>query len=496
MISSFSLTAPCFMHFLLRKFPLLAFFLVFTLSGTCRVAGEEERPPVALKADVQATAGSDVLVHWQGYNRPGDFLVIVAPEATVEDYRLKSPITENPVKVRAPRETGVFQIRYVTDDHAILGTRALRLSAAEVDLYLPNRIPLGQLIEITWYGPDEPGDFLAIAAKDAEPGSFVSTVKTSTGSPTLMRAPDRTGSFVLKYISAGDDKALGSIPMEILPPDVWLRAPLEALRGSDVMVDWEGPNDPGDRITIVPKDAPEGTVGPVEKTSRGSPARIRAPMTLGEHEIRYISGKGNITYSQVPIILLKEDVFLDVPARATRGSKVTVVWRGPDNFGDYVIIVPEGAPEGEVPERNTNLSRVSRGDSLLITAPMTLGTHEVRYVNGETHMVLGRAYVDLEDAPVTLRPPETVSTNEKFQIPFVGPGNAGDYITIKASNGRFTSYTSRASATDGSPVTIIAPSTAGDYEVQYINPQDNLILKKAPIKVVDPDSADTARRES
>ena len=74
-----------------------------------------------------------------------------------------------------------------------------------------------------------------------------------------------------------------------------------AAQGAEVLVSWTGPNNPGDYLTIVPKAAKDGAAIRFAYTSRGSPARIRAPKEAGACEIRYMSGQKNLVLARADI---------------------------------------------------------------------------------------------------------------------------------------------------------------------------------------------------
>jgi Ca-activated chloride channel family protein len=71
--------------------------------------------------------------------------------------------------------------------------------------------------------------------------------------------------------------------------------PEEVVAGQNVKIFWEGPDNPRDYLTIVPKNAPEGTSGNLARTRKGSPADVKAPAEPGLAEIRYVSGQKDKT---------------------------------------------------------------------------------------------------------------------------------------------------------------------------------------------------------
>jgi Ca-activated chloride channel family protein len=63
-----------------------------------------------------------------------------------------------------------------------------------------------------------------------------------------------------------------------------------------------------------------------------------------------------------------------------------VSWEGPDNEGDYITVVSVGAPDDDYGD----YSYTSRGNPAELTAPETPGSYELRYITGQSGLVLAR----------------------------------------------------------------------------------------------------------
>lgn len=86
--------------------------------------------------------------------------------------------------------------------------------------------------------------------------------------------------------------------------------------------------------------------------------------------------------------------------------------------------------------------------------------------------------------PASLTGPAEVAAGASFEVAWTGPNAQGDYITIVAKGAtRWTNepyfYTSAAN-----PGKLAAPTTAGDYELWYVNGPDDTILARNPITVL------------
>jgi hypothetical protein len=60
-----------------------------------------------------------------------------------------------------------------------------------------------------------------------------------------------------------------------------LEAPKRVAAGSSFQVDWQGPDNKGGYITVVPTDTPEGEYGNYAHTASSSPLDLRAPDAPG-----------------------------------------------------------------------------------------------------------------------------------------------------------------------------------------------------------------------
>jgi Ca-activated chloride channel family protein len=77
-----------------------------------------------------------------------------------------------------------------------------------------------------------------------------------------------------------------------------------------------------------------------------------------------------------------------------------------------------------------------------------------------------------------------VQAGTEFEVTWTGPENEGDYITIVPAGADEGTYYNYFYTADGSPGTLIAPTTVGDHEVRYLNGVDNATVASAPIVIV------------
>ena len=255
---------------------------------------------VSLSAATEVIAGSNLSVTWTGPKNAGDFITIAPKEKPAGQYGNYTYVAKgSPLIVLVPIMAGDAELRYMTGQgNKVLARRPLTIVAAEVSLVAPAEAIAGSSLSVTWTGPGNDGDFIAIAAKGKPDGQYANYTYTKKGSPLAVLVPIMTGEAELRYMTGQGGKVLARRPFTITAAEISLSAPAEAAAGSAVSVTWTGPNNPGDFITVVPKGNPENQYGNYALTNKGSPLTVVAPKETGDAEVRYMSGQGNKVLSR------------------------------------------------------------------------------------------------------------------------------------------------------------------------------------------------------
>lgn len=339
-----------------------------------------------LSAPGEAIAGALVDVSWKGPGNMGDYVTIVVAGAPDDvDGRYAYTRDGETLRVGVPIEAGPSEIRYISGQgRKVLARRPITIVAPTVTLDAADEVVAGSRVAITWTGPDNQGDYVTIVPAGAADGSYKAYSNTSSGSPLLVTAPIDAGECEIRYISGQGAKVLARRQIKVVNKEVTLAAVEEAVAGAPVAITWTGPNNGGDYVTIVPVGAPEGSYKDYNTTSAGSPLLVKATIEPGECEIRYVTGQGAKTLARLPLRVVAAEIHLQAPASLPVGAPLLVEWTGPNNGGDYITIVPKGAPDGNYGSyANTN-----SGSPAKLVAPKEAGPCEVRYVNGAARKVL------------------------------------------------------------------------------------------------------------
>jgi len=240
-------------------------------------------------------AGGMLAVRWTGPNNQGDYVTVVkvgAEEGQFLNYAYTSG--GSPASFQAPDEPGNYELRYVSgQSNRTLARAAIAVTAASASVSGPASATAGQLISIAWKGPNNPGDYVAIAPAGADESQYGNYAYTSGGSPVSFQTPDEPGAYELRYFAGQTNRILARAPITVTVATASVTPPAAVGAGQRFSVSWKGPNNPGDYIAIAETGAEDGRYLNYAYTSGGSPAQIDAPEQPGNYEIRYYTGQTN-----------------------------------------------------------------------------------------------------------------------------------------------------------------------------------------------------------
>jgi hypothetical protein len=352
------------------------------------VEAAEMLTPATLTVPERVTAGAAFALEWTGPDNRGDYVTIVRREAPATAHDRYAETKKGPsLELTAPLEPGAHEVRYVTArSHTILGRAPIEVLPASVTLDAPAEVALGTQVSVAWTGPDNQGDYVTIVPKETPDGQYDNYTTTDAGSPLSVRVPAVAGEAELRYMSGEGRKVLGRRAIRILAADVSLSAPSEAIAGATIAVSWTGPNNPGDYVTVVSRETPDGQYGNYTTTDKGSPLQLLLPILVGGAELRYMTGQGNRVLGRREIQLVAAKITLSAPDEAAVDSDVQVTWTGPDHPGDYITVVAVATPDGQY----GNYTLTSEGSPLGVKAPSAPGDAELRYMTGQGNKVLAR----------------------------------------------------------------------------------------------------------
>lgn len=353
---------------------------------------------VTLEAPDQVAAGTTYEVRWSGEPGDNDELVLADPDSPEDDAGVWVRYVDarsDTIDAVAPLTAGEYELRYLSGEE-VVARRPLTVTESPATLrVLDEAVFAGTRFEVDWTGPDGPRDYVTVVPPDAPAGQFRDYAYTRNGSPLHLLAPSEPGTYELRYQSEDEpDVVVARAAVEVLPPKpITLEAPATVTQGSEVVINWTGPDAEQDYVTIAPAGTEPGTYLDYRYTTVGSPITLMAPFEPGEYEIRYstdrIDASGQV-FAAVPLTVEAAGVTLAPPAVIRAGSTFTVQVDGPARYADYITIVPAGAPDGEY----ANYAYVHEAGPIQLQAPDEAGAYEIRYQSDhDPSVVMGRVAV-------------------------------------------------------------------------------------------------------
>jgi hypothetical protein len=390
--------------------------LVVFLSFASHAAAQEQ---AALRAPASVPAGAPFEVEWTGPGAPQDFVSIDAPGAPDRTYGTYAyPSQGNPLKLRAPDEPGAYVLRYhLAGDYRVIGSAPLEVAQVSAKIEVAPSSAAGAPVSVKWTGPNHPQDFVSIDTAGAPDRTYGPYAYTQKGNPVEIHAPDAPGEYVVRYHTGSTYRVLGSAPLTLTGTTATIQVPASVPAGSTLTVQWTGPNQARDFLSIDPQGAPDTSYGPYAYADRAGPATIRVPDEPGEYSVRYHTASTYRVLGSAPLTVADVKATLDAPASAPAGTRVPVKWTGPNGVGDFVSIDdPKSDAKAYGPYGLT-----VRGNPVSIEAPKQTGAYVLRYHMGSSYRVL--ATRPLEIGPGAPARPGTLKLTSRAGTRAIGYRN-------------------------------------------------------------------------
>lgn len=376
----------------------------------------------------------------------------------------------------------VVRLRSICFTTLLLVSLSAALLAAEepqVTLTAPKEVDAGAEIAVKFSTAIGKLDFISIDKDGAPDREYGAYAYIKSGNPVKLRAPDQPGQYQLRYHREDTYAVAGSAPLTVKDVKATVEGPAQVDAGAAFEVKFSGPNAQLDFISIDKAGAADRDYGPYVYTKAGSPAKMRAPDAAGAYEVRYHLGQTYRVVASTPLTIGKTGATLDAPANIAAGKDVSVAWTGPNHEGDFISIDKVGAPEKDYGP----YAYTKAGSSVTIRVPEDPGDYVIRYHTGQTYAVVVDRPLKVDAVTATLTAPAKVVARSIFEVKWVGPDNAEDYIAVSATKDSAETHLNYAYTKRGSPARLEAPKEPGTYELRYLTGQRHLILARAAIEV-------------
>jgi hypothetical protein len=336
--------------------------------------------------------GGELLVTWTGPKQAADFISIDAPGAADTAYGPYVNATlGSPAKIRAPETAGDYVVRYhMANSYRVIGTAPVKVTDVAVTLTGPDHADAGAEVLIKWTGPGHAADFISIDPIGSDDRKYGNYAVATAGNPAKIKAPEEAGDYVVRYHLGGTYRVVGSAPLRVGGIEAALTAADSVAAGAALDVTWTGPGYEADFISIDAADAPDRTYGNYANIAKGGTVRIRAPDAAGDYRLRYHTGSSYKVLASRPLRVDAVSASLSAPAEVAAGRVLEIQWKGPDNDGDFITLVPVNSPDHKYGSSN---GYTRRGNPARLEAPRDVGDYELRYLTGQSYTTLAKAPV-------------------------------------------------------------------------------------------------------
>lgn len=350
--------------------------------------------------------------------------------------------------------------------------------ALAVSLSAPEQVNADSPLNIGLEGVNNPRDFITIVKPDESEGRY-NDYEYTQGDSVQLFAPVEPGDYEIRWLGAESPyPTLARQKLNVLPVSAQLQVPATAAIGTAISIQWQGPDNPRDFITLVPAGTREGQYREYVYASEGKSVSLTAPVEPGNYEIRYLTGRGNKTLGSAPIQITDSAASVQFASPARIGQTLSIQWTGPANPREFITVVKAGSRDGHY----AGYTYVDKGNPLDLLLPEVPGDYEIRYMTADSDRVLARAPLKIETVAASVDGPATAVARSLIQVKWSGPDNAQDYIAITPA-GKPASYIHYSYTARGNPVTIEVPKDPGDYDIHYLTANSAQSLAMAKLKV-------------
>jgi Ca-activated chloride channel family protein len=345
-----------------------------------------ERPSAGATASVKfwgAPSGRNWIAIARGGAPPGEYLERVSAGDPTGEAFVVLPDAPNDLQV-------LFVHEIESGIHQILGRIELETARRTVAIEAPDRAESRTTMSLGWSGDEFDGDFITIVAKGGDLMDSVFCSPAVGSGPVSATSPAVAGAYVIRYFSRRG-RLLASADLEVFEILATLDGPAEIAPGAPFSVDWTGPDEYQDFLSIAGVDDGDDQYRSFAPTATGSPVRLTAPGEPGDYELRYVRAADGEVLARTQFAVTAVAITLEVPQAVDAGTRFEVGWSGTSGTGDFIAVAkPRWATR-----RHLDWSFTDFGGPVSLAAPFETGRYEVRYISGETKRIIDRRKIEV-----------------------------------------------------------------------------------------------------
>lgn len=341
----------------------------------------------------------------------------------------------------------------------------------------------GSTIQVGWDGPNEKEDYIGIGAADADGANqWRNWSYTSSGNPVDLLVPPTPGPHVITYFKRDGREPLGQTEIMVTPATATLQTVAEAPAGSEIMVDWRGPNYKEDYIGIG-RVAADGANQWENWTyvRDGSPAKLTIPAEPGNYAITYFMRQDRTPLTTIAFTATEVTASITAPTEAVAGSTIEIGWTGPNYAEDYIGI---GRADADGANQWENWTYTREGSPLDLVMPAEPGEYVITYFQRQDRTPLTSVPITLTAVSASITAPTEAFVGSTIEIGWTGPNYDEDYIGVgRADADGANQWENWTYTREGSPLDLVMPVEPGEYLITYFQRQDRTPLTSVPISL-------------
>ena len=208
-------------------------------------------------------------------------------------------------------ETCIYDVGFTgdasfTNDYAeMVAAPPQEITRGPATLSAPARVEAGSAVTARWTGPANEGDFISFASPDQAGGQYESYDWAKPGSNSvLLVAPGTPGEYELRYVLYTDREIMTRRQIMVTAAEAILSAPARVEAGAAITVEWTGPANRGDFISLARPDQTGGRYETYDWAKPGgAPVTLTSPEEPGTYELRYILYSDRMIVARIPIVV-------------------------------------------------------------------------------------------------------------------------------------------------------------------------------------------------
>lgn len=327
-------------------------------------------------------------------------------------------------------------------------------------------------LEITWDGPADDGDYIAVSEMAMADQEYVNyTSLLVKGKPVQLQMPSTAGTYELRYISPLRSPAvLARLSVMVVEAEAALDAPGEATAGGVLEFTARGPAGEYDWIGFAAVGSPSSAYlngHYLRPNSTEFTAQLAVPGTTGDYELRYVLNEGARILVAVPIKVVEAQTFVQGPEQVMAGDLVEIHARGPAGDRHWIGFAPAGSEPGAY---LANSYERPQGEESRITvqAPRDPGAYELRYILNESETIAASRPIQVVAATASLQVAPQLMRYSEVEIGFTGPRGGSHWIGFVPRGGAIDAYTSWSYVPQSSPLKMYTPNEEGAFDLVYV----------------------------